>query len=282
MADTQNEIDEAEAKLQSLYHEQEGVLISLNQIKLEQEGVQAGINRLKNSQDKIQGDIDSMNAELDTVTTAKAGLVSQISDLKEQINIAVGDLESAKKHRDEAVSEEAASLQDLRVQQDKVVNDSKVQVDILNAQKIDLEKQITPLADQLSRLTDRIMKFNAQIDSLNKAITEATSVLKDLNEKQIVAKQSLEDLQAKSDALTAEITNKIARSASLDTEIAAKQTELNDTQKEVDDVLEVLKTNNQYNVDFLKMRAGLIAGQQEVDERLAFLRQKYGDIGETW
>lgn len=282
MLPTQAQIDQTIEQLDSMNKQVEAGLVALNQIKIEQEGVQAGIDRLKNILAETQTELTQVKGSLDSATSTRADVLSQLNDLETKLSAAKSDLDSTLTANSQAKITGVAQLAEVQLEQDKIVANAKAKVDVLTTKKTEIEKQIQPLADQIVRLNAQISSFNVQIVSLNSQIATATQTLSDLNVKINSAQQTVNDVQAKSDGLTSEITNKQAQSAQLDTDIATKQSLVSDLDKQIADSQAELAKNALTNADFLKARADVVAGKQTNQQREDLLRAKYGELGEPF
>lgn len=269
-------------KLDEILKQQREALQGNNQIQLETEN-------LTGARDKVRVDISDAEAaliaaetDLDTATVARSNMLAKLAEVTDQIGPATAELESIKKATDDARAAAIASNADIQATQDKIIADAQAAVDTLTAEKAELEAQVAPISDQVSRLTNQVTALNVQIVTLNATIDAANAQLLVLAQKQSVINDSINDLQAKADALAADIASKTAASAVLDGSIAEKTATIADLDSQIATLTETLKTDNEYNAEFLQARAGLQAAQVEVDQRLAYLKQKYGDLGEPW
>lgn len=278
----QEQQDEAAAQLAGINTAVKDGLVILNQIKLEQEGVEAGIDRLNGDKTKLQMDIDAMNTALDAATVARAGKITELSDINIQISAAEADLQTALTDINVAKVTKEQVVTDTKAAQAEIISDAKAELADVSAKKDDLEKGISTLADQAARLTDSVAGLNAQMVSLNAQLKIATTTLADLNTKIDAATATLAELQTKSDSLQSDIVSKTAQSTSLDTDIASKSAFVADLNQKIIDLEAQLAINDTKNVDFLKARANVVELQRLNEQRADFLKQKYGDLGDSF
>jgi chromosome segregation ATPase len=262
MPDTkiQDTITEEQAKLDDIRQEQRSILQSINQIKLDTEAAQRELTQALSDRDIAQESLDALRADIDGLSTARAGKLSELSDLNDQLRIATSALETAKTNADKINKDSAQSLKDTQAGQDKIIADAQSKVDDLTAEKIALESEIAPFADQAARLQSQIADAEAQLVRINKLIDDAKASLSTLQANQSVISENVRVLQATSDTLTADIATKTAISSGLDTEMATKRAELSGIGDQIKTAKESLKVNNAQNAEFLKMKAGLMAG----------------------
>lgn len=278
----QGSISAEQAKLDDILKQQRDTLQSLNALNLEKEGVQAKIDDLNSKLEGKKEDLDALKAELDSISTARAGKLSELAEIQTQISQAKAFLETTIAEGDRARVANESSLQGVSDSQAKIVADAQAKVDGLQTEKIRLEKEIAPIAEQASRLTDQVTALNAQIVALGDKQDTAVKILNDLNSQIESVKSHITSLQETSDSLARDIADKKGQIAQLDVDIQARNDSKASLDKEIASLEETLKTNNDQNADFLKMREGLMVGQQEVEQRLAWLKSKYGDVSEPW
>lgn len=279
---TQEQMDAAVEQLNQTNEQVEAGLVALNQIQLEKEGVQAGIERLNKILTDTKKQFDDINSSLDNATTARAGVLSELEEMKRNVGSAEAELNATLNANGVAKAAGETQSKEIRDVQTRIISDAQLKVDTLVAKKGEIEKQIAPLADQVSRLSAQIISLNAQITSLNGQISVATQTLSDINTKIADAQQSLTDIQAKSDSLTSEITAKKAQSAGLDTDIAAKNSTIADLNQKIAGLDIELKKNSTHNADFLKARAVVVEMQRTNEQRADFLKSKYGEFEEPF
>lgn len=269
-------------EVNDLLQQQRTTLASLNQLELEKERLEKNIEDLNQKVGDKAAELNALLVDLDSATTSRAGTLAQLEKINHDLSQAQALLDSTKTENDKVIIEGRNTLADIQSKQNAIVSDAKTRLDTLQSQKETLEREIAPIADQISRLTDKVNSYNNQIVSLKTQTDDAVAELNLIKTKQSVINDSVTALEKRQQYLIDDIAAKEVISNGIDGDISTKNTKIVELDKQVKDVEELLKTNNDRNTDFLKARAGLDSAREQVEERLVYLKSKYGELGEPW
>lgn len=273
---------EEQLKLDDILKQQREALQSINVTKGEEENVKKNIEELKKEEDRLTAEIESLNADVDSASITRSTKLSVLSVIQDQIREASALLESTKTANDKAMIDGKKNSDILQTEQDRIVLDAKNKVEALETRKNQLSNEIQPLTDQIARFNEQLLPLNQKLDSVRSLVTEAESKVSTLKDTEALLKRSVVDLQSIVDNITLDIKVKTKSSEILDNDIDSKNQTILSLNKEITSLEIELENNNDQNAEFLKSRADLIAGRQEVDQRLAFLKSKYEDLNEPW
>lgn len=265
-----------------LLKEQREILQSLNQINLEVENATATLAALNDQKNTVEASVEAIKTDLDGLSVARAGKLTQLTQLSEDIRIATSSLDTLKKQADEAVIDNAKAVQDTQETQDGLVRKASEAVAVLASDKERLEKELAPLNEEAARTNALITAANVTLSGLAKKIEDAEVALLTLTGKQSTVNASVNELQTRADTLATQIDEARKTLAALEAEIASKREEGAGLAKDNAAVKKELETNNERNSDFLKERAGLMDARVELDQRMSYLKSKYGELGEPW
>lgn len=276
------DIKAAQEKLDDILKQQRDALQANNNLQLEKEGIEASILRVNKDKDTAQGILDGLNNDLDAINIDRSKKLEEIALLKTQISQAQSELETIKTANDKAVIDGKTTNDNIQASQDKILSDVKDSLKVVTDKKDQIEKDIPALTIRVKDLNDQVAPLEAKLKGINDSIVKSAQDLIDANAKVATALTSLSTLNSQNDEISRNIETATATLSTLTKSIDDKNKQIADINSQIATVVEILKTNNDQNTAFLNLRGGLIAGQQEVDQRLTFLKQKYGDIGEPW
>lgn len=282
MADIQQQITEEQAKLDAILKEQRETLQANNGIQLEAEGLQARVDRLTKDVADKQTELDNLNANLDSASVARSGILTDLDAKRLELGAAQSDLDVAITAKNKADADRGDIVAGTQVTQDAIIADARATVEAITKEKDALEQQLAPLTDQVARFRDEITNEKNVLAGLNTQIIDATGALDDLLSRQKLATDLLQSLNDKAAAIQSNIDSKNAELDTATKNLSDIQDQTVKAQADLDTVKKELETNNQYNDDFLKMRGELLAAIEVNKERTDFLKQKYGDLGETF
>ncbi len=282
MTDLEIKTAEDQAKLEEILRQQSLVLESINSLKLQKERIETEV---KESQDRLslmEGKESALKQSLSDVKEALEETNASQVIARGELNHVVSSHTIAKKNAENEQRMADAHLESTKLEQKRVmeeiakhVESGKKEIEALNVEKKDLSNDLEVKKAEINVLTGRKQ-------SLEKEINDVDMVKKDLEKNSGLIETSLKTAQRILVNLNTEISSRKSEIAVLNAEIEQIRASKREAEKELSDLKEEVKKNATTNDDFLRTRSEVMAKSVELEQRLEFLKTKYGAIGETW
>jgi len=282
MTDLEIKTAEEQAKLDEILRQQSLVLESINSLKLQKEGIETEV---KESQDRLslmEGKESALKQSLSDVQEALEETNASEVIARRELNHVVSSHTIAKKNAENEQRMADAHLESTKTEQKRVMEEiakhieaGKKEIDALNVEKNAISNDLDVKKTEINVLTGRKQSLEKYIESLD---TEKG----DLETKITRRESSLKTAQKTLENLETDISSRKNEIAVLDAEIEQIRAYKRDADKELSRLEQEVKKNATTNDDFLRTRSEVMAKSVELEQRLEFLKTKYGAVGEIW
>lgn len=278
----QQEMEAAIEQLRQVTQQTNDGAVAVNQLRIEQEGVQAGIDRLNKIKEDTTADLEQVRSSLDSATIARSEVLSDIEVARRDLAAIHADLDSTRTASEAARVSGEIELKTFANEKHTISVASEARVAQARIDLVETQKQSEPFIEQVSRLREQVRDLTADANNLVLTIAKKEGELSDLQSKIEEATLTVKDTQAGVENLSSNLIEKREQSAHLDIDIINQNETIADLSQKIAELQVELEKNSTANADFLKDRATVIALQQTNLQREEFLKQKYGELGETF